>query len=298
MLLHPPQVYMGGLGILVGGSAFVVVALPRLAQVWQSWAPATCFPHHCFCEALHFGHILQPSNTWSSLGFVFVGMWIFHRLDVESQAQRVRIRRSYLREELDELGQWRLPLGSPRVLQKTLLSSHWFGFVLGLAVGFVGWFSAIYHATLRFVGQWFDLAAMYLLGTFVLVYALARGGLLTGRGFVLTYIALNSLLGVLQAYFPDARRSLFGVLILMALGAEVWQRKHSYSRIDRSWMVAALVCLVTAFGIWYVDLHKLRCEPHSILQGHAAWHLLCAAAAFFLARYYFSEEYPPHPLVA
>ncbi len=294
MRLQPPQVYMGGLGMLVGGSAFVMVALPRLAQLWQSWAPATCMPHDCFCEALRFGQIMQPANTWSSFGFVFVGMWIFHRLDIEAQLQHHRIKNTYLREDVGDLGQWALPLGSPRVVQKTLLSSPWFGLILGLVVGWVGWFSAVYHATMRFAGQWLDIAAMYLLATFVLLYALARGGWLTGKGFAMAFFSLNALLGILQAQFPHARRSIFGLLIVSALLAEIWQRRQSVSRIDHSWMIAALLCLLTAFGVWYVDLHKLRCSPYSIVQGHAIWHLLCAAAAACLARYYLSEDHPPH----
>ena len=32
------------------------------------------------------------------------------------------------------------------------------------------------------------------------------------------------------------------------------------------------------------------CDPHSLLQGHAAWHLLCAVSAYCLYRYWASGE--------
>ncbi|MEP6663038.1 MAG: hypothetical protein ABJC04_05170, partial [Verrucomicrobiota bacterium] len=32
------------------------------------------------------------------------------------------------------------------------------------------------------------------------------------------------------------------------------------------------------------------CDPHSLMQGHAVWHLLDALSLFFLFRFYVSEH--------
>jgi hypothetical protein len=46
--------------------------------------------------------------------------------------------------------------------------------------------------------------------------------------------------------------------------------------------------ILTAFAIWNGTKEWL-CDPHSLIQGHAIWHILGAAAAYFLFRYYASE---------
>jgi hypothetical protein len=49
--------------------------------------------------------------------------------------------------------------------------------------------------------------------------------------------------------------------------------------------------MLVASVIWNASQHGL-CDPHSLLQGHAAWHLLCAVSAYFLFRFYASEREP------
>ena len=49
--------------------------------------------------------------------------------------------------------------------------------------------------------------------------------------------------------------------------------------------------MALAFGIW--NLSKTGgpwCDPHSLLQGHAVWHVLGAVAAFCLYRLWASER--------
>ena len=46
--------------------------------------------------------------------------------------------------------------------------------------------------------------------------------------------------------------------------------------------------MLVAFTIWLLS-NAGWCDPDSLLQGHAAWHLLCAVAAYWLYRLYASE---------
>ena len=52
----------------------------------------------------------------------------------------------------------------------------------------------------------------------------------------------------------------------------------------------ALTLIVVAFGIWILDITKVLCDPASPIQGHAVWHVLGAAATWFLFLYYRSER--------
>ena len=47
--------------------------------------------------------------------------------------------------------------------------------------------------------------------------------------------------------------------------------------------------MVVAFAIWNASQHGL-CDPRSLLQGHAVWHLLGAASAYLLFRLWASER--------
>ena len=49
--------------------------------------------------------------------------------------------------------------------------------------------------------------------------------------------------------------------------------------------------IILAFVIWNVSLTGCPlCDPYSVIQGHAVWHLLCAVSLYCLFRYYVSEN--------
>jgi hypothetical protein len=55
---------------------------------------------------------------------------------------------------------------------------------------------------------------------------------------------------------------------------------------------ASLASILVAFAIWNASKAWL-CQPYSLVQGHAIWHLLGAVSAYFLYRYYASEAIAP-----
>jgi hypothetical protein len=82
----------------------------------------------------------------------------------------------------------------------------------------------------------------------------------------------------------------FAVLLLTAAVIEVllW-RRGAGTRTDLRWGLAAVAAILLAFAIWNAT-KSAWCDPHSLLQGHAAWHLLCAVAAYLLFRLWASER--------
>jgi hypothetical protein len=110
------------------------------------------------------------------------------------------------------------------------------------------------------------------------------------HGFVTAFVALNLVLGYALVQFPAFRRYLFGALIVAALWVEhLVRRKRNFSRKE-FFIHAAVLMLILAFILWVLDITKTLCLPHSWLQGHALWHLLCAIAAGSLYLYYRTEE--------
>jgi hypothetical protein len=83
----------------------------------------------------------------------------------------------------------------------------------------------------------------------------------------------------------------FGALLLTALGLERRIARRGDERLDPRWILAAAATLLAAFAVWNTakDGSSL-CWPGSVYQGHGVWHLLCAASAYCLFRFYASER--------
>lgn len=139
-------------------------------------------------------------------------------------------------------------------------------------------------ASLSFIGQTLDVQSMYLvvlLALMVNVEALRKP--VRSRALQL-YLVANVALGVLLITVPAVRRYAFGLAILGVLVTEVRVRTRGLRLRGLSLLLGAVAVQALAFGIWVLDLKRIVCAPESLLQGHAAWHLLGALASFLLWR--------------
>ena len=127
--------------------------------------------------------------------------------------------------------------------------------------------SAAMHASQSAIGGHLDVYSMYLLASFVMAYPAARLLALPAAGFA----------------------GLFALLTGLAMEAVL--RTRGANRLDLRWGISSAATLLVAFTIWNTgkDGGPL-CEPQSLLQPHAAWHLLDAVAAWLLFRYYVSKR--------
>ena len=226
--------------------------LTPAAAARDGWRQATCLPTDCFCEGLREGFVRQPSNTWSSLAFVMVAAWVALRLQTRST---------------------RIPALSG--------ASGWL-LVSSLAITGLG--SAFYHASLTFAGQVLDVSGMYLIATFILFHRLGPKWRLSTSASAFGFVAVNAGLMAAQVRVPAVRRVTFGLLLVSALAVE-WRS----SRMGRTWLSGGASLMVVAFLIWILDRERLVCAPFSLIQGHAVWHVLGAAAAACLFKSYERE---------
>jgi Ceramidase len=229
-----------------------------LGPDWTRFAPATCLATHCFCEIPRTGQlILQPANSWSSFGFVAVGFWIM----------LVANRRSA-----------HAPF--------TGLPALWFA----LTAIVIGIGSFLLHATLTLWGQFWDVVGMYLFSAFTLTWAFRRWRALGDSASVLLYLALCAvLIGMLLA-IPETRRWLFAAVLIADIAIELTFARPRRAGVEVRWYVYGIGLQVAAFAIWILDLARTWCDGASLIQGHAAWHLLNAAALWCAWRYYRSER--------
>ena len=245
-------------------TAAVSIGLLALA-VRFGWLGADVGRGANFCEAARDGWVKQPANTLSNLGFVVAGLAIG----------------------------WRA--GSPGRQGDTLPRFP------GLATGFaclvvlLGPASAAMHATQSSAGGLLDLTSMYLVASFAAAYALTRWRRRDPRFFWLVFLLLVAaceLVGLWDGEVPVVHRAgnvAFGLLLVVAVVLETMLWRGGRARLDLRYGAAALTSMLVAFAIWNMSQHGW-CDPGSLIQGHAAWHLLGAVAAYLLFRLYASER--------
>ena len=245
--------------VLTGLFALGFLALlAALGSEWGAFAPASCTATRCFCELPRTGTLLlQPANTWSSFGYVLIGSLMLV-----------------------------LPYGRDPASALSPLS----GRTLGVTAIIVGVGSGLLHATLTLWGQFFDVLGMYLVGSFLLVSALARWRRVTDGAAIILYATLCISLVTVLLVLPEVRRWLFAVLLILAILTELvfaWRLRPS-ARI--SFYLGGLLASGAAFVIWVLDQQGVVCAPDSLLQGHAVWHLLGAVSLWLSFFYYRSER--------
>lgn len=245
-------------------AALVAVTLVGLslvpASTWDGMRPATCLPTACFCEApLLTQSIRQPVNAVSSLAYILPGMWI-----------------------LVTAGQ----------IAAGVIFGTGHRIMMGLSAIVIGVGSAFYHGSLTFVGQFFDILGMYLFAALLLIYALQRLYRWSFTTTALVYVVFNVTLTVVQIGVPDTRRYVFGIVLALALLAEavVWFVLRPVR--NYAWFWAGIGAFAVAMVVWVLDLTGTVCDPSSVIQGHAVWHVLGAVAVFCTWKWHDSEPAP------
>lgn len=243
----------------------VLLLLPFVDGNWNNWKQATCMPSECFCEKPRGNLFQQPSNTWSNMGFVIVGLVII------CQSAKNDIR-------------------------KDLFS--YFAVFYGIGDVLLGITSAFYHFSLTFLGQFLDNLGMFFVICWCITYNFARLSKFfrTGTFFIL-YYGLILVAAYVNLFLPEVRRHAFAFSILIFFISQVVIdfiiKPWNNGGIDYFYFIAALVSLIVAFGIWNVDLRRVYCDENSLLQGHAAWHLLNGLATYYLYLFFKSEVKKP-----
>ncbi len=222
-----------------------------------------------FCEAYHQGPIKQPANTWSNLGFIAAGLFIA----------------------------WQLARGVYKT-ENTLTRSTFYATFYSCLVVLLGPGSMAMHATGTEVGGFFDMLSMYLIAAFLTAYALQRFFKWQPVHFTVVFsLVLISCLWADKQHDIHFMFGFFGVtafafyvgLTILVEALNIYIRKMEH---QTRWAYYSFAALIAAFIIW-IPSHDdgFLCDPQSLLQGHAVWHLLNAVSLYCLFRYYVSEHH-------
>ena len=220
-----------------------------------------------FCEAARDGLIKEPANTWSNLGFIISGIFIA----------------------------WSLSTGRFDKNDNSFTRNKFYAIFYSCLVVFLGPGSMAKHATKTVVGGFFDMLSMYLLASFITAYATQRFFKLRWWGFTLVFIsalcvciwANFTYCPILFHFFGNTAFVFFLSVGLLFESLNVYVKKLLH---ENKWAWYAIAALAASFGVWNLSLTGTNlCDPDSLLQGHAIWHLGDAIGTYFLFRYYVSE---------
>lgn len=200
-----------------------------------------------FCEERLSGAIAEPANTWSSLGYIVVGIWLFAARGAAT----------------------RWPLAIVATAE------------IGIGVG-----SMALHGTGTFAGEVLDLTGMFLLSACMLALGFGRLARWTDRRIAAAWLILCALplLGLVAV--PASGIASFAIQLVAAITCEIVLKVRGASP-DFRLFGQALALLVFAFAFWAADISRLVCDPHNhFFGGHAVWHLANAFSIQRLYAFY------------
>lgn len=221
-----------------------------------------------FCEATGSGLILQPVNSFSNIGFILSGIscaWM---------------------------------LSHSAINKSGFFFKHPFiPLFYCLVTVLLGPCSMAMHATETHAGGLLDMNSMYLFGSFMLAFGLARYYNLRSVVFISIYILSLVLCNIAGTYrsvfgldfYPGS--AAFGLVCCTGMLYEYLNFKKYRPVVQFKYAVFCSLSFLTAFFVWHFgwDGHCF-CNPDSLFQWHGVWHLLCGLSTYFLFRYYISEE--------
>ncbi len=258
---------------LAAFAIFLAIFLTLAARGWPG-APDSCVsdvPNTCYCENfVRPGALIkQPANTWSNLGFVGVGLLLLWRIGSDRS--------------------------SPAVRNNPMTTATHFASGYAAVALFLGPGSMFFHGSLTQWGGWIDTFSLILFGSFGLLYALTRIFRWPGTLFGLLYAVVNAALGIFTWFVDGTGTPIFTGLVVAWVLTELvilWRKPKGLQR-DWPWLAAALGTFAVALVIWSLSqTDRPLCNPDSLLQGHAIWHLLSAVVAGCVFLYLRTETAP------
>jgi hypothetical protein len=218
---------------------------------WAELNHALGQPNLKWCEATQCGWVTEPANTWSNLAYVVAALLMF----------------AWSRRD-------------PRP------SLRW----MAAAVAFLAACSFAYHASSTFAFQVFDFLGMFGFLFAPLVLNLIRRGALSPARGPAAYAALVGL-GLALLFAGRALRLPYQALIAVGaaatIGSELWAMPPQARPASYRDFATAVALLLVAETFSLLDLTRTWCDPQDhLLQGHAVWHVVSAAALVFVFRHY------------
>ncbi len=230
------------------------------ARIWEGMTISRSAITVEYCEFNHPDRLFhQPINTYSNLVYFFLGMVVF------------------------QMGLFDLKHKQDQSLNSVIEFPH-LSILTGICFMYLSIGSAFFHASLTWPGQRVDMNGTYGLTLSLLAIGLNAVFLknnLSKRNQALIFTF--SLLLILSFYQIALLVSSSILLPLLILGNLVLSIIHYFQKPKNKYISLAIlsfILIIFALKIRTLDVQKVDCDPLSIWQGHALWHLLTGFSSF------------------
>lgn len=200
-----------------------------------------------FCEERLCSWIVEPANTWSNIGYILVGLLI------------LRANRGTGRNSLN---------------------------LAGLTSILVGIGSTLFHATGSRIGEIVDLGAMYLISGLFIIFAVNRLKSVSTAVLSLSYAAITATSLTAMIIFHSSGIAIFVAHLVVAVLLELTLAYRFYATTSYKHLNLMVMAFALAYFMWYLDYHKIFCDPDNHwFGGHAGWHLINSTCLWNFYRY-------------
>lgn len=276
---HQLKSYLLPLIIFISVTAVLVFMYEifHYASLWTEWKSAqynalTFCEHNRFCEA-----IVQPSNTWSNLGFLMVGL-ICLFIGINDYKAR--------QPETDNL----------------LARYPMFSILLGASCIYLFIGSFFYHASLSYFFQKLDITGMYAVALSLIAYNMFRFFPTrynkkkeihrSSHHFIITLIILFNVVFFAGLWKVNVNYLFPAVLLVLMIVNIIYNLSHKQtSKLYKYFFRLSMIALFLSAALWILDREDIWCIPTSIWQGHALWHILNALSIILLYFCYRTETF-------
>lgn len=261
-----------------------------------------------WCERVSAGIMREPVNTLGNLGFVVAGLTMFLTLARDTAVDRPRVNQFIGNQPLALLYASAVVFLGPGSM--LMHGSHTFFGAWIDNVSMVSYILIPWLLNLTILGRWGDRRFFIAYGSVLAGYAFAYWFFGPELGIGLDLFGASIGLWIIsevlyRAWSPSLRplSGLVGFVVAMAFGitpAQMLDNPGDYwwvalfwvpavftrgpadsKRTYTPWFWAGLVSFFVAYAIWTTGTNDHPwCDPDSLIQAHAIWHLLTALATW------------------
>lgn len=211
----------------------------------------------------------QTINTYSNLVYFFLGT-IVVQIALHDKKNKKNINQNLLQQ---------FPLIS---------------FFFGCCLIYLCLASAFFHASLTWIGERADMNATYSIAITLIGISCYRlfAKQDTSNKFKIAYVLFLffSVLLFIEIYLYTSSFVLLPLLLLVVAICTVINYLQNKENYNVYLQILSLLFLTGAFILRTLDVKKIGCDPVSVYQGHAVWHLFTGMSAFLLYWFYRSEK--------
>ena len=203
-----------------------------------------------FCERTLVDHFIrQPTNTYTNLGYLWVGVYILLRGSKGPD--------SFLH---------RYPI---------------YAWLYGLLCLYTCFGSAYFHASLALLPEQIDLSAVYGITALPLLYALHHYLQLRGRSYsAWPFLLVWGLWMAWASIFTWEMRAHFVIPAFVGGAAVLLFLVRKSQSVPSRWYYALGFCIQAGLSFFWFDIARVGCFPDAVLHPHGLWHLSAAGGAF------------------